>query len=175
MEGEVRQRERLPGGTAAAWLSIRLRGQGYELRVRVPDECTVRGVEEAFQREYTARFGRPPWSADREVVDWIVQVTWPQSVPAYQEVDLQERQFAITHTKAFFGPEFGWRDARVLDRAALRRSGPVAGPLLMPEPGTTVVVAPRQYASVDEFGNVHVELQPPGDSEGANRRGASDE
>jgi len=48
------------GYDVAAWVHMRLIGQGYELRAEVPPSRTIEGLQEVFNREYAARFGRKP-------------------------------------------------------------------------------------------------------------------
>jgi N-methylhydantoinase A len=53
----------------------------------------------------------------------------------------------------YFGPEHGQFDAPVLSRHSLGRT-PRAGPLLIQEYDTTIVVPPDCNAAVDDHGNV---------------------
>jgi N-methylhydantoinase A/oxoprolinase/acetone carboxylase beta subunit len=35
----------------------------------------------------------------------------------------------------------------------------IAGPAIVEEPAATIVLLPMQHATVDEYGNLHIELQ----------------
>ena len=59
----------------------------------------------------------------------------------------------------YFGPEHGQVDAAVLSRQSLGRA-PRAGPLLIQEYDTTIVVPPGCDASLDDHGNVVIGIGP---------------
>jgi N-methylhydantoinase A len=150
--------DREPGGTMTAWLSLRLMGQGYEVRVRMPEAPTLDEVRSEFEREYAVRFGRKPFAGQIEIVEWMVRLAWPRDVLDDLITESASDGTASGRTQAYFGPLHGWLETQVTNRRALRAAGSAAGPLLLPEDGTTVVVGPGYEASVDDFGNVVIEL-----------------
>ena len=64
--------------------------------------------------------------------------------------------------RAYFGPEHGWRSARLLPRAELA-AGPVAGPLIVEEYDTTTVVRPGWTARIDGWNNIILERDASND------------
>lgn len=48
----------------------------------------------------------------------------------------------------------GWHDTAIFDRAALRRGATIAGPAIVEQPDTTVVIDPGAAATVDGLGNL---------------------
>ena len=68
-----------------------------------------------------------------------------------------ERAAADARRAVYFGPELGQLDAAVLSRQSLGRA-PRAGPLLIQEYDTTIVVPPGCDAAVDDHGNVILTL-----------------
>ena len=58
--------------------------------------------------------------------------------------------------RAYFGPEFGWRDTPVLSRSAFSAE-PREGPVIIEEYDCTTVVRPGWRISRDEWHNMIVE------------------
>jgi N-methylhydantoinase A/oxoprolinase/acetone carboxylase beta subunit len=145
--------------SARAWVHMRLIGQGYELRVPVPDNRSIKGLQEAFVAEYRAHFGRDPWSDRTEIVDWTVELFHLSTVAMPQESFPHGSEHSGRTRRAYFGPGYGWMECVLLDRAALAATGrPVNGPALLNESETTVVVGPGQQVWCDAIGNLHIEL-----------------
>jgi N-methylhydantoinase A len=63
--------------------------------------------------------------------------------------------------RAYFGSDAGWRDTPVVARDELQAS-PRAGPLIVEEYDTTVIVRPGWQARVDAWNNIHMEKAPGG-------------
>jgi N-methylhydantoinase A len=143
-------------GQIVHFLDVRLRGQAYEIRVRVPDDGRIDSLRGLFDVEYEARFGRAPWPAPREVVRWTVQSTHERDLLVGAPPAVRAGRSAGPR-RAYFGLRSEWMDARVLDRSALVGDEPVLGPLVVPEEGTTVVVGPGQLAYVDAHSNIVIE------------------
>ena len=57
----------------------------------------------------------------------------------------------------------GKHEAAIYDGTALEPGMALAGPAIIEDPGTTVVVHPGNRAEVDSFGNIHITLVPGGD------------
>jgi N-methylhydantoinase A len=56
--------------------------------------------------------------------------------------------------RAYFGPQHGWLDTRVVNRADLRV--PHAGPAIVEEYDATCVIPPGSTAALDAFGNIRI-------------------
>src|SRR5262249_22152542 len=52
----------------------------------------------------------------------------------------------------------GWFDARLFDRASLRRGAPLTGPAIVEQPDSTVVIDPGATAFVDGLGNLVISV-----------------
>ena len=65
----------------------------------------------------------------------------------------QERIAKEGTRRAYFGPELGWRETRLMPRKALGAK-PVAGPLIVEEYDVTTVVRPGWSARVDDWNNI---------------------
>ena len=53
----------------------------------------------------------------------------------------------------------GWLDTPIYDRSKLGFGAKAQGPLVVEEPTTATVVCPGQSLSVDEYGNLIVEME----------------
>ena len=65
----------------------------------------------------------------------------------------QERIAREGTRRAYFGPELGWRETRLMPRKALGAK-PIAGPLIVEEYDVTTVVRPGWSARVDGWNNI---------------------
>ena len=52
----------------------------------------------------------------------------------------------------------GWFDTRIFDRASLRRGATLAGPAIVEQPDTTVVIDPGATAVVDGLGDLVISV-----------------
>jgi N-methylhydantoinase A len=52
----------------------------------------------------------------------------------------------------------GWFDTRIFDRASLRNGATLAGPAIVEQPDTTVVIDPGATAVVDALGNLVISV-----------------
>jgi N-methylhydantoinase A len=142
---------------------VRYRGQSAEITIpfddRHIDAQALRQLEEAFESEYQQTFGhrgaiklfefvtaRIVGSADRKNP---ANVEWVGDAPA---------KTVKTFRHAYFGPEHGLIETEVVGRAILSEK-PRSGPLLIQEYDTTIVVPPLCSASVDQNGNVIIDLK----------------
>ncbi|MEM7326204.1 MAG: hydantoinase B/oxoprolinase family protein, partial [Actinomycetota bacterium] len=141
-------------------------GQIWSIRVRVPDgSVDARVARQAFEEEYQRLYGhvqhegtimvaslRLIASAATTVADQGTATTDdPQTtVGAEPAQPIEERQVWF--------PDHGWVAATVFDGKDLGVGAAVAGPALIEEVTTTVVVRPGDRLTVDRAGNFLVDL-----------------
>ncbi len=130
--------------TRQVMADIRYVGQGYEIRVALPDaevDSTFRSrLVEAFEAEYTRLFGRTCMGVPVEIIHWRVTVSGPSTYPdvalaidhASPEVD-KKRQVSFDRTGVVESP--------VYDRNRLP-AGIFSGPAIIEEAESTTVVPP---------------------------------
>ena len=146
---------------------MRFAGQGYEINVPLLEgEYTADDVEalrEAFFRAYTAAYGDRAFDRNEpvEVVHW--RLTAGSSIPPIVLQELSAGNTDAAHAlkgqrPVYFPETDGFSECRVYDRYALRAGDEIAGPAIIEERQSTVVVLPQSRASVDEPGNIVVEL-----------------
>ncbi len=152
---------------------LRYFGQGFEVRVDVPDgpvdAALVERVGKAFHGEHRLLYGYDFAADPRQQVEWVnLRVTGigPIRRPHVPETPAGTGAApARTGTRrAFFD---GWVEAGLYDRSRLRAGDVVHGPAVLEEFGSTVPVHPGFSARVDRFANLR--LARAGEQSGAHR------
>ena len=145
---------------------MRYRGQGYELRVELPDgpidESFVDAARNAFEEVYRAHYGYVDKSARIEGIDWHLMAVMTQEKPvtigrtagetAAETPAVQERR------KAYFPEAGGFVDARVIDRYTMQPGQRFTGPAMIEERESTTIVLPGDVAHVTRTGHLMVEI-----------------
>jgi N-methylhydantoinase A len=161
MRNDLRHRVREEGFDPATaefeqFADLRYRGQSSELTVPMPerslDAAALRAIEERFEQEFERTYGH---RGDTKAFE-LVTVRLVMRVPRVVEHGTDwapERAAADARRAVYFGPEHGQVETAVLSRQSLGRA-PRAGPLLIQEYDTTIVVPPGCDAALDDHGNV---------------------
>jgi N-methylhydantoinase A len=77
-----------------------------------------------------------------------------------QAAGAQDAGEAVKNRRSIYFEEFGdWREVPVYDRGKLYAGRVIAGPAVIEERITTVIVHPKWDARIDEFGNVVMEVK----------------
>ena len=151
---------------------MRYVGQAFELVVPVPppplEPAMIASLADAFENEHEATYGhRYPGKKAVQIVSLRVTGTLiPDAGSAFDnagEVSVPSLEPDPPGTRsAFFGPRFGAVTTPVCSRATLTAT-PREGPLVIEEYEGTVVVPPAARASLDEWGNIDIEIDvdPP--------------
>ena len=158
--------ERLGAACEPVWSRsgyLRYRGQGYEIRAEFP--FTVIGddyaevVAEAFHAAYARSYGYRDDGAAIEAVDWHLTATLPVEAAS---LDLGWR--AIGPATASPGERLAWFPETeglaatvVHDRRLLGAATEIAGPAILEDPESTVVVPPGMTATVNPRGHVIID------------------
>ena len=144
---------------------LRYAGQGHELRVRLPPASdgpiglsALEALVEAFEKSYEQIYGLRIPDGEVEAVTWSVTVsTLPQAV---QPIALPEatRQREPSSTRPVWEPSLGkQRDFGLHWRFDLHTGEKIAGPALVAEDETTIVVPAGWMARLDEQGHLMME------------------
>jgi N-methylhydantoinase A len=144
---------------------IRYVGQGHEVSVALPDgELSARHlgrVQDAFEETYRALYGRKGPDVPLEVINWRVVASGPQ--PEWNlklARDGAVRKEARKGSRPAYFPECeGYVDTAIYDRYALQPGMEFAGPAIIEERESTLIVGARGHARVDNTLNVVVELR----------------
>jgi N-methylhydantoinase A len=150
------------GQVRLAWsVDMRFRGQASEIRIPLPgtrlSQVDLQALHAAFVIEHERLYGHrsdPDNPVEVVAVRLIGQAETHAQLATLAPV---ERAGATAHCRqAYFGARWGAIETPVIDRRAL--VGSVAGPLLIDEYDSTTVVPPDARASLDEQGNIVIDL-----------------
>jgi N-methylhydantoinase A len=144
--------------------NMHYQGQTFELTVPVPagplTSQAIAVLEEAFGREHERTYGHR--AGPEEPVELVtIQVVGqglpdrprlPEKLRAALPVEMRR----VPARQAYFGPQMGWLDTPVMQRADL--TTPRQGPCIIEEYDATCVVPPGVTAVLDTYGNMVLEL-----------------
>jgi N-methylhydantoinase A len=151
-----------------AYADLRYVRQAAEMTIRIPEDAKAQSLcqhlREAFHLEQERNFGFS--RAAEEVMLVNIRVKAILAMRAGSARDLLRKSFDASSEQerttsgkiraAYFGAAAGEQSAQVLNRAHLL-DNPVAGPVIIEEFDTTIVVPPGWTATLDEFANVVME------------------
>lgn len=140
-------------------------GQGFDFTVELPagpyTETSRALLERTFKETYQERFMRPPPKVALEFINIRVSVTVP---PADARISVGKSE--ARSDRARKGTRDVWFDevakfvsTPILDRALLHVGETIAGPVLIEDPSSTLVVGPSGKCRVTSGGNIIVELE----------------
>ncbi|MGE0698737.1 MAG: hydantoinase/oxoprolinase family protein [Hyphomicrobiaceae bacterium] len=138
-------------------------GQSFELVVPVPqgtvDEALARRLEEGFGEEHERVYGHR--AGPDEPVELVSMQVLGRGLREGADVPERVRPSRPEPEpgpprRAWFGPEHGWVETRVLRRSDL--ATPVSGPAIVEEYDATCVLPPGTRAHLDAGGNIVIEL-----------------
>ena len=144
--------------------NMHYQGQTFELTVPVPDglldATAVAALEEAFGQEHERTYGHR--AGPEEPVELVNIQVVGQGIPEQTRVPDGLNPVKAAETlgtvlrQAYFGPDTGWLETPVLQRADLQ--SPREGPCIVEEYDATCVVPPKARAGLDAYGNIIIDL-----------------
>jgi N-methylhydantoinase A len=144
---------------------IRYAGQSYELNTPVTREETLTqaDIDEVIDRFHKLHYRIYAYGSAEETVEFInLRVGAIGKVP---EVSFTRREKAGSDPRAaskgsrpVFYPAHGFIDTPVYERDLLQPGNVISGPCLVEEIASTSVMTPGSKGTVDEYGNIIVEL-----------------
>ena len=138
---------------------VRYENQRHELSIPITPAATAQDVATKLVADFHAThqqlYGYASDVAEVELVSLHVVATGTLShleLPKLEAAtqDAEPRESRAVH----FSEVGGWVDCPIFDRAALLAGHVVTGPAVVEQLDTTVVIAPGQRATCDEFGNL---------------------
>jgi len=146
---------------------LRYFGQTYELTVGIPEgilgKSEILNIAEAFQEEHLRTYGH---RAKDDPVDFVNLRVVAQGLNRCSEAfDSKKAVTAgdihlspgVGRRPAYFG-SYGLIDAPVISRMNLDK-GKSSGPLIIEEYDSTCIIPPGCHASLDEYGNIIMEVR----------------
>ncbi len=144
--------------TATRVAYMRYAGQGHEIAVTLPSgklapKDTAR-LKRDFNTAYRVLYGRTVPNMDVEIMSWSVTVsTKVKRAPMARTLSRKNAKPAAKR-RLFEPSRAQWRAAPVYERAALVPGARIAGPALIVEDQTTVVVTANFDASINSVGHI---------------------
>ena len=171
-----------PGGHRPAvrpvvhrFVDLRYSRQSSDLTLALPDSANLEvplteALTAAFHAEHERTYGYSRQGESISVVSARVRLTAPvhqfgftdlaaSFAQELREIELPDDTDNKTRS-AYFGPDHGEHEARVLTRVQLFQTAteglPLEGPMIIEEFDTTVVVPPGWFVYVDKLGNIRL-------------------
>jgi N-methylhydantoinase A len=144
------------------YAEMRYVGQGHEVRVRLPQSELGATAEllEPFEREYERLYGRRGPDVPVEVITWRVVSSGPRPDLELAAVTVDASSRPPRAARAAFFPTLGgYVETPVYDRYALRPGARLAGPAIVEERESTLVVGPGQLVAVTPELSLEVTLE----------------
>jgi N-methylhydantoinase A len=144
----------------------RFLGQGFDLVVPLPpgpyadDAPTRRGLQESFESAYREKFALTPPNVPVEFINIRVALRAPVAGAdvATRHVRGRDGDRVRGVRSAYFPEAGGWIDTAVYDRTGLAPGQELAGPAVVEEAGSTLVVGPSGRVLVAGSGNLIVTM-----------------
>jgi N-methylhydantoinase A len=146
---------------------MRFAGQGYEIAVSLPDAVVADGESETLRSLFFDQYGRIygdrsfSRDADVEMVHFRIKASVkfvPASFEALEKGSGDPASAERPMRNVYFPETRGFTPCKVYDRYALKAGDKIAGPAIVEERESTVVIPPDSTALVDEEGNIVVDL-----------------
>jgi N-methylhydantoinase A len=137
---------------------LRYVGQGYEVRVALPDrplsEEDASLLAMSFRDAYEALYGRSDGAEHVEVVNWRLEARVPTGALPSPTLDGHDGDATKSPREAYFPELGGYVECPVYDRYRLAAGAAMTGPALIEERESTTVILPGEVAELDELGNL---------------------
>ena len=146
---------------------MRYVGQGHEVSVSLPDGTLgvkhLETVIATFENTYQALYGRKGPDVPLEIINWrvVARGPEPQLTMKLQRQSMKTGN-AIKGSRAAFFSARGYGETPVYDRYALEPGMAFAGPAIVEERESTLIIGARGRAQVDERLQIVVELTNEG-------------
>ena len=142
----------------------RFQGQLHEIQVPLPDDLSRMAVDDfitRFNATYKELYHYVPDHTSIELLTWRARVSGtraPLAPPLLAEVDDDVGSARKGCRRAWFSELGGFVDTPIYDRYRLGAGMQFAGPAIVEERESTIVVRPGMQAEVDRYANVHLYL-----------------
>jgi len=150
------------------FLDIRYVGQHHEVTVAMPNDCKIDASHIAeisatfhatHERLYSYCTPETPLEIINLRVTAVGHVDKTGLEPMVLAADTDSSSAIKGKRPVFFEESMDWVDIPVYDRNKLKPGNALAGPAVIEERITTIIVHPNWNARIDEFGNVIMEVK----------------
>ena len=140
---------------------LRYVGQGYTLSVPLPPRIDIQAIAACvtqFHAMHDQVHGHSSPSSPVELVSARVVQAWTQLQEGLQGPAKSRTSESASVRKAYF-PELGaYVDTSVCSRSAVQEDDAIAGPAIIEQDDTTIVIYPGQRATVSNSGNLLISV-----------------
>jgi N-methylhydantoinase A len=158
---DLMQRDHVPAGAAVTARSVdgRYAGQAYTLEVPMPavtDAAAVRAFIDGFHAVHERVYGYADRKAAVELVNLRVVQSWSAGDVSFRGAAAGAEPAVPSSRRAYFEELGGYVDVPVRRREGLAPGASLAGPMLIDQDDTTVVIYPGHHGVVDASGTIVV-------------------
>jgi N-methylhydantoinase A len=146
-------------------MDLRYMGQHHEVSIVLPDgEIKADRMDEIKSLFHIAHERLYLYSEPESPLESInVRVTGKGNIEKTPLLQWPEgtddaTQAIKEYRDTYFGEDGGWVSTRIYDGAKLLAGNRIDGPAVIEEVTTTIVICPNDYAVIDRFGNVVIEV-----------------
>lgn len=148
------------------WADMRYVGQSHELQVPLSAPITPASLSEAaacFHDAHERTYNHANRSDDVEfAILRVVRRRFPEGASVFKADAALARPAPksgpVRERKACFSMERGFETVRIHARTDLRPGDTISGPAIVEQSDTTTVIYPGHVASVDQFGNMIIQV-----------------
>ncbi|PJX26289.1 hypothetical protein CAP48_09850 [Advenella sp. S44] len=142
---------------------LRFVGQGFELLTRLPDgpfgEDTPAKIKKSFAQAYSRVFGQVPPVQHVELINLrVAAIEQREERPLNLGSGKQVWKHVKQVRQIWIGAENARRPAPTLAREAMKENKKIAGPAIIEDASSTLIIPPGATASCDKAGNLIVDL-----------------
>ncbi|MSP66947.1 MAG: hydantoinase/oxoprolinase family protein [Alphaproteobacteria bacterium] len=158
----------LQGSDGVRWLRyayMHYKGQGYEIKVDLPDGPIADGYARraiaAFEATYEQSYGYKDPGAVIEAVDWNLVAVVPTAADGIAPLPPREgtaTEPVVGERPAYFAEAGGVIRCKVVDRYRMRTDQAIAGPAIVEEAESTTVVLPGDSVRLSPRGNLVITI-----------------
>ncbi|RDV04301.1 hydantoinase/oxoprolinase family protein [Undibacter mobilis] len=147
-------------------MDMRYVGQEHAVTVDIPDAIfaakDTKGLKEHFDRQHEQRYGRGAVDEKAEIISLRCTVTGAVAKPSLQGLSAGDKtppSGATRPPRPVYFASTGWVNrCPVYDRDLMLAGNVVAGPALIEEHASTTVLQPGDTLTVDQLGNLVIEI-----------------
>ncbi len=148
------------------YLDIRYVGQHHEVTVEIPPDCVIEEghlaqIAQSFHAAHERLYSYSTPDTPLEIINLRVTAVGRVEKSGLDPMPLMpaEASHAVKGSRQVYFEELGWTDTPVYDREKLKPGNELAGPAVIEERITTVIVHPKWDAKIDEFGDCILTLK----------------
>ena len=143
-------------------VDLRYAGQSSELTLPIVDSDIGQPqffytLGERFAADHERTYGHRAPDDPIEIVNIRLTALIPTAKSQFSSLQPRNSQSLTSNRRCYFGGETGWLEVPVLSREGLG-SESEAGPFIIEEYDTTILVPPRCTARRDEWGNIVIDM-----------------